>query len=455
MASRIAVDARLATALARLDPEDRAFLALLHVAGLTPLEVAEMRRRSRPAVQVGLERLATRLRGSRARGSAAGRAAGPDAGGPGADVLTGPRLRAYAEIPVRPIDADAIARRARAEAALERTRVVSVAIGGAVGVLVAFHPYLARWSSDADTSARCRRRSVEPLPRLARNSRAGKSAGGTGRDTPPPDPRNEHAADDDTRTMSATMTTVPSAPPWGSLAPGSGRPRGVEERDEVRHAADGLRPELLADPGRQHVLAGRAVLGRADGDPVGAIRGGGRPDAAPGDEAEAAVDLALAALRLVRQGAVGACGSREVGQSRRRSGAGSPGPSTANEVGMPPTASGAVTSTTSASPARRSIRYQSTSPGASRVAPIARESVGSSRTKAVAGDSLPGSTTIGAWAATGAAATTSSSEAAAIPTRMFMPHGSLPAAGGCRDARRPPTVTLTARQNPSTRVPMR
>ena len=87
---------------------------------------------------------------------------------------------------------------------------------------------------------------------------------------------------------------------------------------------------------------------------------------------------------------------------------------------MPPAASGAVTSTTSASPARRSIRYQSTSPGASRVAPIARESVGSSSTKAVAGDSLPGSTTIGAWAATGATATASSSEAAAIPTRTFM-----------------------------------
>ena len=54
------------------------------------------------------------------------------------------RLLAYADVPVRPVDADATARRARAEESLERTRVVSVAISAVVGALVGDAPYLAR-----------------------------------------------------------------------------------------------------------------------------------------------------------------------------------------------------------------------------------------------------------------------------------------------------------------------
>jgi RNA polymerase sigma-70 factor (ECF subfamily) len=123
-----ATDAGLATTLARMGPEDRARLALLHVAGLTPREAAAAGHRSR------FERLAAALRSPRARVSSADPTT--------AAVISLPRLRAYAQIPVRPIDADAIARRARAEAALERTRVASVAISAAVGILVVAHPYL-------------------------------------------------------------------------------------------------------------------------------------------------------------------------------------------------------------------------------------------------------------------------------------------------------------------------
>ena len=250
----------------------------------------------------------------------------------------------------------------------------------------------------------------------------------------PPEPRNEHSADDDSHHDKHDDDQRSVRARRGGGRARLRRPRGVEERDEVRHPADGFGPELLADPGRKHVLAGRSVLGRADRDPVGAVRGGGRPDAAPGDEAEAAVDLALAAFGLVRQGAFGSRRGSRAQPPRRRWAPAGPGPARRTRWEMPPAASGAVTSTTSASPARRSMRYQSTSPGASRVAPIARESVGSSSTKAVAGDSLPGSTTIGACAATGAAATVSNSEAAAMATRRFTRAFRCSAPDGCRQA---------------------
>ena len=76
-------DDALVSALARLDPEDRALLALRHVAGLSMAEVSQAVRRSRPPVEVRLARLsgghrrarATRLRPGRARSPA--RAAPP------------------------------------------------------------------------------------------------------------------------------------------------------------------------------------------------------------------------------------------------------------------------------------------------------------------------------------------------------------------------------------------
>ena len=125
-------DDALGQVLTRLAPEDRALLALRHVAGLSLPELQALIRRSRPPVEIRLARLAHAL-------------AAPDATGPDPAALdpeTARRLLAYADVPVRPVDADATARTARAEASLERTRAISVAIATVVGVIVAVHPYL-------------------------------------------------------------------------------------------------------------------------------------------------------------------------------------------------------------------------------------------------------------------------------------------------------------------------
>ena len=127
-------DDGLARALARLGPDDRALLALRNVAGLSIIELAETRRRSRPPVRVRLERLSADV----------GHRLAPPPDPAELDRELERRLRAYAHVPVGQVDADAVARRARSEEELERTRVVSVAISAVVGVLVAVHPYLAR-----------------------------------------------------------------------------------------------------------------------------------------------------------------------------------------------------------------------------------------------------------------------------------------------------------------------
>jgi RNA polymerase sigma-70 factor (ECF subfamily) len=127
------VDDGLASALARLDPEDRALLALRHVAGLSMAELTQSIRRSRRPVEVRLARLTEGIGGLVPPGSDPMQL----------DRQLGQRLRAYASVPVRHVDADATARRARAEESLERTRMVSVAIAAVFGLFVAFHPQLA------------------------------------------------------------------------------------------------------------------------------------------------------------------------------------------------------------------------------------------------------------------------------------------------------------------------
>jgi RNA polymerase sigma-70 factor (ECF subfamily) len=124
----------LVSALARLDPEDRAMLALHHVAGLSADELDQAMRRSKPPVQIRLTRVEEDMGGLVPAGSDSTER----------HRLLGQRLRDYAGASVRHVDADATARRARAEASLERTRVVSVAIAAVVGVIVAIHPHLAR-----------------------------------------------------------------------------------------------------------------------------------------------------------------------------------------------------------------------------------------------------------------------------------------------------------------------
>jgi len=130
-AEDLQADDALMTALARLDPEDRALLALRHVAGLSAAELAQAMRRSKPPVEIRLTRIEEETAGLMPPGSDR------------ADRLLGQRLRAYAHFPVRHVDADSTARRARAEESLERTRVVSVAIAAVVGVFVAMHPHIA------------------------------------------------------------------------------------------------------------------------------------------------------------------------------------------------------------------------------------------------------------------------------------------------------------------------
>lgn len=124
---------RIKLALARLDPADRALLALRHLAGFSPAQLARMTHRSRPPVPVRLLMLETAVGGPLPSGL------DPSA----VEHGLGDRLRAYAHVPVRPVDADGTARRVRAGEAEELTRVISVVISVVMGALVAGMPYLA------------------------------------------------------------------------------------------------------------------------------------------------------------------------------------------------------------------------------------------------------------------------------------------------------------------------
>jgi DNA-directed RNA polymerase specialized sigma24 family protein len=120
--------------IARIDPADRALLALRHVAGLSMAELTRMNRRSRPPVAARFERLANLVGGPQPPASDAAMI----------ERSVGQRVLAYASVTVRPVDADAAARRARAGEALDLTRVISVVISVVVGVLVAALPHLTR-----------------------------------------------------------------------------------------------------------------------------------------------------------------------------------------------------------------------------------------------------------------------------------------------------------------------
>lgn len=104
-----------ATRLVDLAPGDRSLLALHLAAGLSTPEVALASQRPWAVVSRRLELLVP---------------------------ATGPLVRAAVDVPVPSIDADAIARRARAEEVLEQRRVVSVAVSALVGLVVVAHPYL-------------------------------------------------------------------------------------------------------------------------------------------------------------------------------------------------------------------------------------------------------------------------------------------------------------------------
>lgn len=105
--------------LAALAPADRAGFALRHVAGVAPEPVA--RGPFASAREARARRRADRV-----------------------DARVDPAAvrRWLAGFAVRPVNADATARRARDEAGLERTRRVSVAVSVVAGTLVAAAPYL-------------------------------------------------------------------------------------------------------------------------------------------------------------------------------------------------------------------------------------------------------------------------------------------------------------------------
>jgi DNA-directed RNA polymerase specialized sigma24 family protein len=105
--------------LAGLAPRDRAVVSLHVLAGHAVQDLA--RRARRPAAEID-----TRLT------ALLGAVGGPDA------------LRTWATVPVQPVDADATAAWAKAEAAFARNARWSVVVATAAGLLVAGLPYLAR-----------------------------------------------------------------------------------------------------------------------------------------------------------------------------------------------------------------------------------------------------------------------------------------------------------------------
>jgi DNA-directed RNA polymerase specialized sigma24 family protein len=125
-------DAELGRILADLDPEDRALLAQHHLTGLDPAELARMPLHPVAGTRARLARLSALVAGPLPRGTE------PES----VDAVARARLRTYVDVPVFPVHADQAARRALAEASLERNRLASVAVCAIVGLLVAAMPYL-------------------------------------------------------------------------------------------------------------------------------------------------------------------------------------------------------------------------------------------------------------------------------------------------------------------------
>lgn len=112
-----------AAGLAGLEPADRAIVALHHLSGIEP---ADLDRLERYPAGTTADRLPELWRAI------------------GADAATAQSVvERMADVPLRPIDADGIARLARAEEGEERIRILSVVIGTAAGIFVMLFPLLA------------------------------------------------------------------------------------------------------------------------------------------------------------------------------------------------------------------------------------------------------------------------------------------------------------------------
>ena len=129
-----AADPALAVALARLSPDDRALLALLVVGALDDVELGRALRLSPAAARTRLAGLLDGL----ATVPAAAEAPTADAGTTAeeAAVTVERRLRAFTDVPVRPVDVDAVARAAHAGLVAERRQLASVAVSALIATLL-------------------------------------------------------------------------------------------------------------------------------------------------------------------------------------------------------------------------------------------------------------------------------------------------------------------------------
>lgn len=130
-----AADPVLAAWLVGLPPGDRALLALRHVAGLTADEVG---RATGLAPDAALDRgreLAGQLAGDPMPGQGSRRATD-------AEARLGQRLRALVDVPIAPVNIDAVARGANVTRNDHRYRVISIVIAIVVALVVVAIPYL-------------------------------------------------------------------------------------------------------------------------------------------------------------------------------------------------------------------------------------------------------------------------------------------------------------------------
>jgi RNA polymerase sigma-70 factor (ECF subfamily) len=140
---RAGTDAVLARALATLTVSDRALLALRHVAGLTPPELA---RATRSSSAVAAERcrlaeagLVDALAEAGCHEVPVGAALESAPGGMG----LAERIRSHVDVPIAHVDIDAVARRARDARRDHRSRMISLIVAFVAAAIVVAVPYIA------------------------------------------------------------------------------------------------------------------------------------------------------------------------------------------------------------------------------------------------------------------------------------------------------------------------
>jgi RNA polymerase sigma-70 factor (ECF subfamily) len=129
-------DTALHAALGELQPDDRVYLALRLLGRLTPAEIG----RATASQPVAADARAAQV--ARALARAVGQRPGPDPDEPTTDGRLSDRIRVFADVPVRHVNIDAVARHAKLTRHDRRTRLASLAIAAAIGAAVALVPLL-------------------------------------------------------------------------------------------------------------------------------------------------------------------------------------------------------------------------------------------------------------------------------------------------------------------------